>query len=62
MEVYGIYLGLEGIPISYVCTTIDSTKLEHGFRTIYAGFPSYSGLVLEDSHVPTFWILLYIYI
>ena len=27
---------------------------------IYVGFPSFFGLGLEDGHVPTFWLLLYV--
>ena len=38
--------------------TEDSKKLEHGCRVICAGVPSSFGLGLEDSHVPTFWLLL----
>ena len=38
---------------------VDSKMLEHGCRVIYAGFPSFFGLGLEDGHVPTFWLLLY---
>ena len=38
--------------------TVDSKKLEHARRVIYAGFPSLLGLGLEDGHVPTFWLLL----
>ena len=42
-----------------VGNTVDSQKLEHGCRMIYAGVPSFFGLGLEDGHVPTFWLLLY---
>ena len=38
--------------------TVDSNKLEHACKVIYAGFPSFFGLGLEDGHLPTFWILL----
>ena len=38
--------------------TVDSKKLEHGWRMIHAGFPSFFGLGLEEGHVPTFWLLL----
>ena len=31
-------------------------KMEHGCRMVYAGFPSFFGLELEDRHVPTFWL------
>ena len=31
--------------------TVDSKKLEHGCRMIYSGFPSFSGLGLDDGHV-----------
>ena len=34
--------------------TVDSNKLEYGFRVIFAGFPSFLG----DSHSPTFWLLV----
>ena len=34
--------------------TVDSKKLEHGFRLIYAGVPSVFGLGLDDVGVPTF--------
>ena len=33
-------------------------KMEHGCRTICAGFPSFFGLGLVDGHDPTFWFLL----
>ena len=36
-----------------------SKKLEPGCRRICAGVPSGLGLGLEDSHVPTFWLLPY---
>ena len=36
------------------------TRLPKVGRIIYAGFPSFSGLGLEDGHVPTFRLLLYI--
>ena len=39
--------------------TVDSKKLEYGFRAIYAGPPSF--LVVfrsEDDPIPTFWLLL----
>ena len=39
--------------------TADSKKLEHVCRLIYAGFPSFCGLGLEDGHVPTFCLLLW---
>ena len=39
---------------------IDSKKLEHGCWMIHAGLPSSFGLGLEDGHVPTFWLLLYL--
>ena len=42
----------------YGMTTVDSNKLEHGCRLIYAGIPSLFGLGLQDGHVPTFWLLL----
>ena len=31
--------------------TVDSKKLEYGFRVIYAGFPSVFGLGFEGSHI-----------
>ena len=37
---------------------VDSKKLEHGCKMIYAGFASFFGLALEDGHVPTFCSLL----
>ena len=37
-----------------VSGTVDSKKLEHGCRMIYAGFPSSFGLGLEAVHVKTF--------
>ena len=40
-------------PIQYV----DSTKLEHGCRMMYDGWPAFFGLSLEDGQVPTFWLL-----
>ena len=36
--------------------TVDSKRLEDGPQRIYAGVP----LGLEDTHIPTFWLLLYI--
>ena len=38
--------------------TVDSKQLEHGCRMVYAGFPSFFGLGLEEGHVPTLWPLL----
>ena len=35
--------------------TLDSKQLEHGCRMIYADFPSFSGLRLEDGHVAGFY-------
>ena len=43
----------------YIYDTVDSKKLEYGPGTINAGFPSSVGFGLEDSHIPTFWLLLY---
>ena len=40
---------------------VDSEKLEHGCRMIHADFGSYCTVGLEDGHVPTFWLLLYIH-
>ena len=40
--------------------TVDPKKWEHGSRIVYAGFTSFYGLGLEDGHVPTLWLLLYI--
>ena len=37
---------------------VDYKKLEPGCGMIYAGFPSFSGLGLEDEHVRTFGLLL----
>ena len=37
---------------------VDCKKLEYGPGTIPAGFPSFLGLGLEVSHIPTFWDLL----
>ena len=39
-------------------TNIDSKKLEHGCRMIYAVASSFFGLSLEDGDVPTFWLPL----
>ena len=39
--------------------TVNSKKLEHGCRMIYAGSASFCCLGLEDGHVPTLWPLLY---
>ena len=41
-------------------STVDSKKLEHGCRMIYAGVTSFFGLGLEDGCVPTFWLFLYV--
>ena len=38
-------------------TDIDSRKLEHGCRMIYAGVPLVFGVGLEDGHVSNFWLL-----
>ena len=38
-------------------STVDSEKLEHGWRMIYAGFPFFV-LGSQDGHIPTFWLLL----
>ena len=38
---------------------VDSKKLEHGCRMVYADCPSFLGLGLEVGHVPNFWLLLY---
>ena len=38
--------------------TGDCEKLEHGCKMIFAGFPSFCGLGLEDGHVPIVWLLL----
>ena len=38
--------------------TVDSKKLEHGCRMVYAGFPSLVS-ELQDGHVPTFWLPLH---
>ena len=40
-------------------STVDSHKFEYGPRTIYAGSSSSSALELEDSPLPTFWLLLW---
>ena len=40
--------------------TVDSKKLEHGCRMMHAVFSSFRGLWLEDSHVPTSWLLLHV--
>ena len=41
-------------------TAADSKNVKHGCGTIHAGAPSFCGLELEDSHVPTVWLLLYL--
>ena len=33
---------------------VDSEKLGHGCKIIYAGFPSFFGVGLEDGHAPNF--------
>ena len=38
--------------------TADSKQLEYGHGTVYLGFLSSLELGLEDSHIPTFWLLL----
>ena len=35
-------------------------ELEHGRRMLDAGVASFLGLVLEDCHVPAFWLLLHV--
>ena len=51
--------GRLGDPIhAILMTLLDSKKLEHGCRMMYAGVPSFFGLGLEDGPVPTFWPLL----
>ena len=47
-------------PKQRLCDTVDSKKLEHGRRMFYTGFASFFGLGLDDGHVPTFWLLLYV--
>ena len=37
---------------------VGSKKFEYGSGMIWAGFPSFFGLGLEDSHIPTCWLLL----
>ena len=37
----------------YEVSTVDSKKLEYGLGVIHAEFSSYSGLGLEDGHIPT---------
>ena len=39
---------------------MDSRKLEHERGMIYPVCPAFFGLGLEDNHVPTFWLPLYI--
>ena len=41
--------------------TANSERFDHGRRMIYASFPSFFGLGLEDGQVPTFWLLLQLY-
>ena len=36
--------------------TVESTKLEHGCRRMYAGSRSFFVLGSEDDHVSTFWL------
>ena len=38
--------------------TVDSKKLEHRCRIISVGVAFFSGIGLEDGHVPIFWPLL----
>ena len=38
---------------------LDSQKIEHGKRMMYAVFPSFLDLGLEDRDVPTLWLLLW---
>ena len=38
--------------------TVDSKKLDHGCRLLYAGVPPFFGLRLEYGHVSAFWPLL----
>ena len=47
----------------YICIYIerervDSKKLEHGCRIIFAGCSSVFGLRLDGGDVPSFWLLL----
>ena len=41
-------LGGENVATRGVLLTVDSKKLEHGCRLLYAGRPSFFGLGLED--------------
>ena len=47
-RIQGAFLSIEGPEEP---PTVDSNKLEYGFRVMYAGFPSFFGLRLEDNHV-----------
>ena len=44
--------------LSTILSIVDSEKLEHGRRMIYAGGPSSLGFGVEGRLVPTFWFLL----
>ena len=48
----------EGGAFGRAAHIVDSRKLEHACRVLYAGCPSFFGVGLEDGHVPTFWLLL----
>ena len=50
--------GTTSLHIHVVGFTIDSKKLDHAHRMIYAGFTPFFGLGLDDVHVPTFRLLL----
>ena len=43
--------------LSAKAVTIDSKKLEHGFKVVYTGLPSLFCFGTADSHLPSFWLL-----
>ena len=43
---------------SFLIAIVDSKKMDHRRRRIYAGLAVLPALGLEDGHVETFWLLL----
>ena len=41
--------------------TVGSKKFEHECRMIYAGFPSFFGLALQEGHASVFRLLLQVW-
>ena len=51
--------GINAMILGILEALVDSNKLEHGCRMVYARFPSFVGFQLEDSHLSMCCLLLY---